>query len=758
MAELIVPLSLRDQHKRGLARCLATGEGPVLNRRLELTALRADGSEFPVEVAITRIPTDGQPLFTAYVRDISERKRKDLHRAVRLSVTQVLAQAATVEGAHRDLCKAMGETLRWDVGAVWLVDSQAQVLWCTELWHGPEVQAGEFEARCRRQEFARGVGLPGRVWAGRKCAWIADLRDDGNFPRTEVALRAGLHGAFGFPILLGEAVLGVLEFFHREAREPDEDLLELVTTIGAQIGLFMDRKWAEAQLRESEQRLRQITENLREVTFLCNADASEVYYISPVYEAVWGRSCASLYEHPRSWLDAVHPDDRPRVLEALKRLILGQPFIEEFRVVKPDGTVRWIRERALPVPNQTGTVYRIAGSAEDITDQRLLEEQFRQAQKMEAIGKLAGGVAHDFNNLLTVINGYGDLILDQLPRDDPNSALLREIVKAGDQAASLTRQLLAFSRKQIVAPRVLDLGEVLTDAEQMLRRVIGEDIQLRVDNDPALLPVKADAGQLDQVLLNLAVNARDAMPKGGTLSVATQNVWLDETFTALHPGARVGPHVLLSVSDSGIGMDPVTKARIFEPFFTTKGDKGTGIGLATVYGIVKQGDGYVEVESEPGCGATFKLYFPAIEETPASGKSHRGLHPMPRGDATILLVEDEEGVRALSRHVLKNCGYNVLEASDGVEALRVAGRHAGPIHLVVTDVVMPELSGREMADQLLRLHPEIRVLFLSGYTDDAVIRHGVREAETNFLQKPFSHDALAQKVREVLDANQARSA
>jgi PAS domain S-box-containing protein len=386
----------------------------------------------------------------------------------------------------------------------------------------------------------------------------------------------------------------------------------------------------------------------------------------------------------------------------------------------------------------------------DLTDQRRLQQQLVQSQKMEAVGRLAGGIAHDFNNLLTVITSYSDLLLEDLAATDPMRQDVEQVRHAADGAAALTRQLLAFSRQQVLAPRVVNLSAVVQSVEKMLHRVIGEDVELVTSLAPDLGAVKADVGQLEQVLMNLAVNARDAMPTGGKLTLETGNVEHDPDYAREQEASPVRRFVMLAVSDTGIGMDEATKARIFEPFFTTKEPgKGTGLGLATVYGIVQQSGGFIWVYSEPGRGTTFKIYLPQVDAPPDTAGV--AATELPRGTETVLLVEDAAAVRAAVRQVLERQGYTVLEAPHGNAALALATAHDGPIHLLLTDVVMPGLSGRQVADQLKQLRPDTRVLYASGYTDDAVVRHGVLEAGIAYLQKPFTTGGLARKVREVLD-------
>jgi signal transduction histidine kinase/ActR/RegA family two-component response regulator len=382
-----------------------------------------------------------------------------------------------------------------------------------------------------------------------------------------------------------------------------------------------------------------------------------------------------------------------------------------------------------------------------------LEDQLRQSQKLEGIGQLAGGVAHDFNNLLTAITGQSQMCLRQLNVDDPLYRRIEQIIKAGDRASALTRQLLAFSRKQILQPKILDLNHIVVELHKMLQRLIGEDIDLMMGLAPELGSVKADPNQLEQVLMNLAVNARDAMPLGGKLTIETSNVYLSEEFAGRHASVPPGQYVMFAVSDTGCGMDAETQAHIFEPFFTTKEvGKGTGLGLSTVYGIVKQSSGTIWVYSEPGTGTTFKIYLPRFDGPAAEVSVAADNLELLRGSETVLLVEDEEVVRDMATDILRESGYHVLEAKHGNEALILSKQYRGEIHLMLTDVVMPQMSGRELAEQLTPLRRDMKVLYMSGYTDDAIVHHGVLEEGTAFIGKPFSPDALARKVRETLDA------
>ena len=528
---------------------------------------------------------------------------------------------------------------------------------------------------------------------------------------------------------------------------------EIVGIIGISRDIT-ERKHLEDQFRLAVERLRHVVVSSPSVLFTLPVAAEQklgINWTSDNLPQLFGYSAEAALGQDW-WLGNVHPEDRDRVVAQFQSDLIDQErSTYEYRFRHADGNYRWTQCEARVIRDVAGRPTEVVGSWSDITERRYLEDQFRQAQKMEAVGRLAGGVAHDFNNLLTVINGYGELVLGGMTPEDPNRSFIHEMVAAGDRAAALTRQLLAFSRKSILEPRILDLKALLADVDKMLRRVIGEDIQLTAVVDSELGAIKADPGQVEQVIFNLVINARDAMPRGGCLTIEMQNVELEENYAQSHLDARPGAHILLAVSDTGCGMDQATMSRIFEPFFSTKGEQGTGLGLATVHGIVKQSGGHVAVYSELGRGTTFKVYLPRVERRLGQVRSHSEPAAMPRGSETILLVEDADGVRALSRHVLQGCGYTVLEARDGVEALLIASQYDGRIDLLLTDVDMPRMSGRDVAEHLKAKHAGMKILFLSGYTDDAVVRHGILEAEVAFLQKPFSPASLSAKVREVLE-------
>jgi two-component system cell cycle sensor histidine kinase/response regulator CckA len=636
LTETIIPERDRRAHEHGIREFLRTGAGAILNRRIEIVAQHKDGRELPVELAVSPAKIGDAYIFSAFIRDITDRRRAERRLVSQYAVTRVLAEATTMEEAVPKIIQAIGESLEWDLGLFWRVDKAAGVLRCLDQWKAPSVQADPFALDNWQRVFTCGEGLPGRIWASGKSAWVADVTLDAHFTRGAQARQVGFHGAVGFPILVGSEIEGVIELFSRSVRQSDDELLRMVEDIGIKIGQFGERTRTEVVLRETE-------------------------------------------------------------------------------------------------------------------------AQLRQAQKMEAVGRLAGGMAHDFNNLLTVIRGYSELLLGRMGPADTMRKDMEEVKKAADRASGLTRQLLAFSRRQFIAAKVLDLNALVANMDGMLRRLIGEDIvELSTELDASTGAIKADPGQVEQVIMNLVVNARDAMPKGGRLTIETKNVTIGKETSLDAVGVAAGSYVLLLVRDNGHGMDAETRSHLFEPFFTTKEKgKGTGLGLSTVYGIVKQSGGNITVESAPDRGTTFRIYFPRVEQEVSGPTGAVEAIDPARGRETILLVEDEPAVRGLVHETLRLHGYTVLEARHGIEALLTSAKYVGPIHLLLTDVVMPQMSGPEVAEKILTVRPEIKVLYISGYPDHPVFDQGGVNRQTGFLPKPFSPPVLAQKVREVLDSVKA---
>lgn len=632
LAEMIIPARDGEAHARGIREYLKTGVGSILNRRIEVPARHKDGREFPVELSVSPARVGEAYIFSAFVRDITDRRRTERRLASQYAVTRVLSEAVTLEEAVPKIVQAVGESLEWELGVFWRLDKPSGTLRCLDQWKAATIDAEEFVVTTWQQSFTSGIGLPGRIWESGQPIWIRDVMVDADFLRAEGVAKVGLHGAFGFPIRVGGEIEGVIAFFSRQVREPDDELLKMVADVGLKIGQFGERTRAEEALRQTE-------------------------------------------------------------------------------------------------------------------------AQLRQSQKMEAVGRLAGGVAHDFNNLLTVIRGYSELILSRLAPGDPSQREMEEVKKAADRAAGLTGQLLAFSRRQFIATKVVDLNAVVMNMDGMLRRLLGEDIiELCADLEEQLGSIKADPGQIEQVIMNLAVNARDAMPTGGRLTIETRNVMIGKGPRRETMMLEEGSYVLLAVKDTGHGMSEETQSHLFEPFFTTKDKgKGTGLGLSTVYGIVKQSGGAIGVESKPGQGTTFKIFFPRVEGAAQGSQVAAGEAGRAHGRETILLVEDEPAVRGLVHEALRLNGYHVLVARHGIEALLTGAKHPGPIHLLITDVVMPQMSGPEVAEKLMTVRPEIKILYMSGYPDHPVFSQGGVRRETAFLQKPFTPNVLTQKVREVLD-------
>ena len=500
---------------------------------------------------------------------------------------------------------------------------------------------------------------------------------------------------------------------------------------------------------QSEERFRQLAENIGQVFWMLDLGTNRVLYVSPAFEKVWGCNSSTLYQN-RDWLnETVHEEDRARFLTFFETM-RTEPAEEVYRIVRPDGSVRWIQDRSFLVRGQDGHPYRVAGIAEDVTAHRELEEQLRQAQKMEAVGRLAGGIAHDFNNLLTVIVGYSRMLMDDGQANDPNRARLEQILYAANRATTLTTQLLAFSRRQVLQPKVVIVNHLLANMEGMLRRLIGEHLAIETALRPEVGCIKADPHQLEQVVLNLATNARDAMPNGGRFRIETSMADAADVPADRNLGLAL-KYVRLKVSDTGCGMDQRTRERAFEPFFTTKSvGKGTGLGLSIVYGIVRQNQGAVYVFSEPGAGTLFEIYFPAVPEGETEGESPVNWIQRKKATETVLVAEDEPAVRRLVRDTLEQLGYTVLEAADGYEALRVIEGYKTPIHLLLTDVIMPLMNGRELAMRVESIRPGTKVLYMSGYMDDMLGLAGVDEPKIELIQKPFTAADLADKLRGVL--------
>jgi two-component system, cell cycle sensor histidine kinase and response regulator CckA len=963
-------------------------------------------SQRPVATQHDNFDREHLRLVTNKLSENSEEKRRAIEALEeRACLASLIADVGLALAGNRTLgsmlqqcAEAMVQHLGAAFARIWTLNESENVL---EL----QASAGMYTHR---------DGAHGRVPVGRfKIGLIAQERrphltnavvGDPRVGDQEWAKKNGMVSFAGYPLLVEDRLIGVIAMF---SRSPLSDMaLQAIGSMADMLSVGIDRVQTEIALRDREEQFRQLTENISEVFWMTTGDLSKMIYVSPAYEKIWGRSCQSLYEQPSSFLDAICPEDRPAMEAVLQECMGRREFSQEYRIVRPDGSIRSIWNRGFPVRDQQGQIYRMCGVAhdvselrrteerlkftqftidhvaapilwvdtdgrffevneaacqltgytreellklsvsdvddniprekwgvvwgelrqrgilsletnlrrkdgtevpisvrsnllqtearefsctflqdireqklaegrqralaaerdsllqqlqlqiermplayllldadlraidwnpaaerifgyskqevlgmgppfekivpdafrqqaesmfsrtsardisahsandnltkdgrtiscdwintplespdgrfkgvmclaQDVSERRRLESQLRQAQKMEAIGNLAGGIAHDFNNLMTVVTGYSQFVLDQIAADSPARSDVEEIKKAGQRAASLTRQLLAFGRRQVLSPELLSLGEVVSNIKEMIRRLIGEHIELVAVQTPELRRVKADPGQIEQILMNLAVNARDAMPNGGKLLIETSNIDLDAVFCDRCRELQPGPHVQLAVSDTGIGMDAALQSKIFEPFFTTKElGKGTGLGLSMVYGIVQQSGGAIRVYSEPGRGATFKMLFPQASEDVKRVAIEDAQHSPTTGSETILLAEDEEMVRIFARRILEANGYTVLEAPDGNEALKRADEHVGPLHLVLTDLIMPKMSGKELAQHLEQRRPGIHVLFMSGYTEKLVSHQGILNPGVALIEKPFTEDALLQRVRTILD-------
>jgi len=747
----------RDGVARTTDSALAEGGSEIVYR-----IVRPDGSVRWIEdMGNVLHAADGRPVKMVGVeRDITERKRAEALSALQRQVLEEIAAGTPLATILERLVQLFEEQSEGTLASVLLLDEDGR-----HLRHGAAPSLpGAYNQAIDGVEIGPEVGSCGTAAYRRERVVVSDIAADPLWAEfRELALGHGLRACWSVPILgSGDNVVGTFGMYYAEPRQPSAADLEL-TELGARLaGIAIERARQEQRLVGAEAKYRRLVEQLPVAVYAFTpADRGPelrglTQYLSPQGEALLGYSADEWRDDPELYSTIVHPEDRERVRHEVQRArALGDRFSAEYRMVAKDGRVVWVHDESVYVRDEEGRVVRVEGFLLDVSGRKELESSLLQAQKMDAVGQLAGGIAHDFNNLISAVIGFGELVLGRLEEGDPAHAQVQQIVRAGERAASMTNQLLAFSRKQMLQPRVLDLNAVVADSEQLLGRLIGEDIALTCVLDPEVEPVLADPVQLEQAIVNLAVNARDAMPTGGRLTIETANVEIDSEYAASHVDVQPGHYVVLAVSDTGEGMDAETQARIFEPFFTTKREgRGTGLGLATVFGIVKQSGGNVSVYSEPAHGTTFKLYLPRAEHSLAQDEHEPASATLLGGSETILLVEDEDLVRDLERQLLEECGYTVLEARDAQRALDLAASHGGPIDLLLTDVVMPGLGGRELVERLTPDRPRMKVLYSSGYADDAVVRHGVLEAEVEFLAKPFTPSALAAKVREVLDATE----
>ena len=732
--EIYAEPSAREEFKR-----LMTARGAV--KDFEYEVRRKDGAKIWISenAHVVRGP-DGEILsYEGTIEDITARKRAELERQVTFEIIHAVNVTDNLDDLLRLIHIALKKVLYAENCFVALYEPPSG------MFHFPFF-VDQFDVAPPPQRV--GKSCTAHVYRSGKAMLIPQRTFDLLAEQGEVELVGTPSPSWlGVPLRTPAATIGVLVVQHYEDENAyTERDQEFVASVGGQIALAIERKRSEEKVRESEARLRVLVEQLPAVLWTVDKDLR--------FTSALGAGLARLGLKPNqivgmSLLDYFETADQTFLpIAAHRRSVAGEPMT--FHVEWKSGSYACHVE---PLRDAEGQVSGAICMSLDITDRKQLEEQLRQAQKMEAVGRLAGGIAHDFNNLLMVIQGYSDLMVERLPSGDPLHRNAEQIQMAAQRASSLTRQLLAFSRKQMLAPKILNVQTVVADMEKILRRLIGEDIQLETTSAPDLGLVKADRSQIEQVILNLAVNARDAMPQGGRLTIETANVELDASYS--HPPAVLSPgkYVMLAVTDNGCGMDAETQAHVFEPFFTTKEKgKGTGLGLATVYGVVKQSGGYVWVYSEPGRGTSFKIYLPRIEEkvVPGARDGKIDARPAERGSETILLVEDEKGVRELAREYLTSTGYTVIEAEDGHTALELAAMHVGPVHLLLTDVVMPGISGRELAERVGQIRPGIKILYMSGYTDQAVVHHGILENDAVLLQKPFTLTTLAAKLREIL--------
>jgi two-component system cell cycle sensor histidine kinase/response regulator CckA len=747
--------------ERTLAQC-RKGTAAGRDYELEYRMVAADGRIVWLRDKV-RVVSDlsGKPQQLCGVMvDITEEKRAEaelrrVNRALKTlsQCNQAMAQANSESKLLEEICRIIVEVGEYRFAWVGSAEQdKAKSIYVAARAGHEDGYLSQVKITWDESESGRGpTGTALRT--GQVCI-VRDVQTDPSFaPWRAQAVRRGYASLIGLPLIQEGKCCGVLTIYASEPNAFDAEEERLLTELAANVsyGLTSLRARLDRERVEEERaRLSLAVEQAAEAIVVTDPQGN-IVYVNPAFETVTGyRRSEVLDQNPRILKSGQHDAEFYRTLwETLTR---GEAWTGRFVNRRKDNSLYEAEAVISPVRDGAGRVVNYVAVQRDVTRERQLEEQVRQSQRIEAVGRLAGGVAHDFNNLLTIITGYSDLLLDRLGPEHPERSHVNEIRKAADRAASLTRQLLAFSRRQVLAPQVLDLNSVVANLHNMLRRLIGEDVELVIAPGAQLGHVRVDPGQMEQVILNLVVNARDAMPQGGKITIETDNVVLAADYAGAHFRVKPGPYVALSVSDTGCGMPPVIQAHIFEPFFTTKEQgKGTGLGLAMVYGIVKQSGGYIWVYSEVSRGTTFKIHLPRVQVKVEPIEAPRRVEGR-RGTETILLVEDEAAVRSLVRGVLEGGGYKVLVARNGEDALLVSEQHKGPIHLLVTDVVMPEMGGPQLAEHLRPYHRKMKVLYMSGYTDDAIVHHGMPGSSAAFLQKPFTPDALAHKVREVLDS------